>query len=87
MKKVKRGTSLVVQRLGLGTFTAKAQVQSLVWELRSCKNIKGKRKPIKRNKIFATHISDTGLVFRIYKLLSQLKSEKITQLKKDKTSE
>ena len=29
------GSSLVVQRLGLGTFTAVTQVQSLVWELRS----------------------------------------------------
>ena len=29
------GGSLVVQRLGLGAFTAVTQVQSLVWELRS----------------------------------------------------
>ena len=31
------GNSLAVQWLGLGTFTAGAQVQSLVRELRSCK--------------------------------------------------
>ena len=86
MKKVKRGTSLVVQQLGPGTFTAKAQVQSLVWELRSCKKIKGKRKPTKWNKIFVTHVSDTGLVFRIYKLLSQLKSKNINNTIKKEQS-
>ena len=32
-----RGNSLAVQWLGLGTFTAVAQVQSLVGEIRSCK--------------------------------------------------
>ena len=31
------GNSLAVQWLGLGTFTASAQIQSLVRELRSCK--------------------------------------------------
>ena len=38
LRKLKlRGNSLVVQWLGLSTFTAGAQVQSLVGELRSCK--------------------------------------------------
>ena len=32
-----KGNSLAVQWLGLGAFTAVAQVQSLVGELRSCK--------------------------------------------------
>ena len=31
------GNSMVVQWLGLGAFTARPQVQSLVGELRSCK--------------------------------------------------
>ena len=31
------GNSLVVQWLGLGDFTAGAQVRSLAWELRFCK--------------------------------------------------
>ena len=36
-KKIQSRNSLVVQYLGLGAFTAMAQVWSLVWELRSCK--------------------------------------------------
>ena len=32
-KKKKRGNSLAVQWLGLGTFTAGARVQSLVWKM------------------------------------------------------
>ena len=36
-KQKQNGNSLAVQWLGLGTFTAMAQVQSLVRELRSCK--------------------------------------------------
>ena len=34
---MKFGNSLAVQWLGLGAFTAVTQVESLVWELRSCK--------------------------------------------------
>ena len=37
LKEEDNGNSLVVQRLGLRTFTAGAQVQSLVGELRSLK--------------------------------------------------
>ena len=36
IKKNKTGNSLVIQGLGLSTFTAGARVQSLVRELRSC---------------------------------------------------
>ena len=36
IKKNKTGNSLVVQGLGLSTFTARTRVQSLVRELRSC---------------------------------------------------
>ena len=41
------GNSLVVQWLGLGTFTAVGRVQSLVGELRSCKPCS-----VAKNKIF-----------------------------------
>ena len=37
IKKIFNGNSLVVQWLRLGSFTARAQVQSLVRKLRSCK--------------------------------------------------
>ena len=37
IKKLEDGNSLAVQWLELGAFTARAQVQSLVRELRSCK--------------------------------------------------
>ena len=44
VSKVRRGNSLAVQWLGVGTFTARAWVQSLVRELRSRKPQKGAAK-------------------------------------------
>ena len=38
LKKLEKGSSLLVQWLGIGTFTAPAWVHFLVVELRSCKS-------------------------------------------------
>ena len=48
VSKVRRGNSLAVQWLGVGTFTARAWVQSLVRELRSRKPQKGAAKKKKK---------------------------------------
>ena len=49
-------TSLAVQCLGLGAFTAAAQVQCLVRELRSCK-LHGSAKGTKQSKICSIAIA------------------------------
>ena len=51
------GNSLVVQWLGLGTFTARAQVRSLVRELKSCKPCSAAKKKKKKKK-FRGHFAE-----------------------------
>ena len=52
LKNYIEGSSLVVQWLGFGAFTAVARVQSLVRELRSCKqHSAAKKKKTKKNYI------------------------------------
>ena len=50
------GNSLIVQQLGLDAFTDRAQVQSLVRELRSYKLLSAARKKKKKYLLFSNRV-------------------------------
>ena len=63
LKKCSIGNSLAVQWLGLGTFTTMYWVQSLIWELRSCKpqGVATKKKKNWKQKI-TTKVNSTVII-------------------------